>query len=288
MAADLYFNESPLIFTPRLAVSLDGLDKRGKSHWAICTTPDPIKVIKIDTGTDSAITKARSLGKRVQVMPVEFDIPDMSVIKAQDIDATQAALWRKEWNRIVAACKLIQSEDPKNPTSTRTLVIDTGTALNKLLELAHFGKARGNARQDLRTEMNGAYHKLFWDLYNKRKDLNIILIHQDKKQYVQNSKGDSVWNGKYERDGNNKTGFYVDLSVHCDWEPGIGQVRGDFYTEIMKDQPFRYLDLFREGGDSPVIGKKWYASNPGDPSAFWNLGMTIFPETEETPEIWGV
>jgi hypothetical protein len=262
----------------RLAISADGLDKRGKTHWALMTTPDPVLVITCDPGTKNIVDKARAAGRTIGSMPIQFEIPDMSKIRAADINTTQHAQWRKEWDHIESAVYALIAE-PATATRTRTLVFDTGTDIKNLLELAYFGKARGNARADIRTEMNGALHKLWWDLYNGRPDLNIIVIHRSKKMYLQNSKGDAVWNGKYERDGHAKIGFYVDLTLTFDWDPHMK----DFYTEIDANQPFRYMDF-----ENQLIGRRWYSQDKNDPSAFWNLAMEVFPQTQETPEIWGI
>jgi hypothetical protein len=56
----------------------------------------------------------------------------------------------------------------------------------------------------------------------------------------------------------------------------------DFYTELDGNQAARFKNA------TALIGTKWYGKHPTDPSAFWNLAMAIFPETESTPEYWGV
>ena len=270
-----FSSASTTIQIPRLAIAADGLDKRGKSHWAIMTAPDPICVISFDTGTDLIVKKARDKKRRVQVMHVEFEIPDPSIKAKADIDKAQQVIWRDTWEQIRSAGAALVTE-PIGKDRTRTLLVDTGTDLNNLLELAYFGKSKGNIQQDIRTEMNSAFHKFFYDLYKKRPDLNIVFTHKKRKQYI-----GKEWTGKYERQGHTNIGYFMDLTLNFDWDP----ISKDLYTEIAVDQPFRYMDLTTE--ESMLVGKRWYATiDPNNPSAFWNLGMSVFPDTEVTPEVW--
>jgi hypothetical protein len=259
---------------PRLAISADGRDKRGKTYWSIMTTPEPIAVVTNDTGTEAVIQKAIKAGRKVSgVFEVMFETPDPKVIAAKNVDKEQEAEWRKVWNRYKEGIYRVMDDK-----TIRTLVRDTETGLYELVQLATFGKIRSNLRKDLWTELNGEYCKLFWDLYKNRPDLNIILIHKAKKQYGADDKP----TGKFERAGHKDVGFQVDLSLNFEWEP----ILSDFYTEIDRAQPLRYMD-----NRDNLIGKRWYAapSDPAEsPSHFGYLAMTVFPETEADPGYWGL
>jgi hypothetical protein len=257
---------------PRLAISADGRDKRGKSYWAIMTTPEPIAVVTNDTGTDAIIKLANKKGRKIKgVMSIEYETPDPKVIAAKNVDKVSEEEWKKAWNHYKEGIYRIRDD-----RSVRTLVTDTESGMYDLAQLAVFGKLRSNARKDLWAELNAEYNKLFWDLYKGRPDLNIILIHKAKKQYV-----DDKATGKFERAGHKDTGFHVDLSLNFEWDATMS----DFYTEISREQPLRYMD-----NRERLIGKRWYADpNPGkDPSHFGYLAMTVFPETELEPEYWGL
>lgn len=255
---------------PRLAISVDGRDKRGKTHWCLMTAPEPIAVVSNDTGTAARVQDALKKGRKIAgVFDVQFETPDPKIIKATEVDKIEVENWKKEWNRYKQGIYRIM-DDKK----IRTLVRDTETGLYELVQLATFGKIRSNARKDLWAELNAEYCKLFWDLYKGRPDLNILLIHKAKKQYV-----DDKSTGKFERAGHKDVGFQVDLSLNFEWD---GVMR-DFYTEIDSNQPLRYME-----NQKKLIGKKWYASDESDPSHFGYLAMTIFPETEMEPEYWGL
>jgi hypothetical protein len=111
----------------------------------------------------------------------------------------------------------------------------------------------------------------------------MVLIHRAKKQYelVLDAAGNPMkdksgedkkeWRGKYERDGYNNIGFNVDMTIQCGWD---GQQRC-FYTRIDPNNATRY--------GTHLCGKSWY----GDDNGFGAIAMETFPDTENTPEIWG-
>ena len=258
---------------PRLAVSVDGRDKRGKTHWSLMTPPEPIAVISNDTGTHARVQDALRAGRKiVGVFDIDFETPDPKVIAAAKVDQAQHDEWKKAWSRYKEGIYRI-IDDKK----IRTLVKDTETGIYELAQLNTFGKMRSNARKDLWAELNADYCKVFWDLYKGRPDLNILLIHKAKKQYGADDKP----TGKFERAGHKDVGFQVDLSLNFEWDG----VLSDFYTEIARDQPLRYMQ-----NREKLIGKRWYADpqKGQDPSHFAYLAMTVFPETETEPEYWGL
>jgi len=263
---DQYFALPGTSIQPRLVLSLDALDKEGKTHYALMTTPCPVRVISNDTGTEIVAQKAQAAGRDVRVMYLDMPEPASDVTRARDVDVDDLAQWQKEWKRAKSSIAAIGRDK-----TVKTLAVDTAGKLWNLCLLSHFGKMK-KIPQHLREEPNSEFYKVFWDLYKSREDLNIILLHLMKKQYVPNEKGDFEWNGKYERQGWNRVGGYVDLTLRSGWDG----VRRTFYTEVDSSQATRF--------GSNLSGQRWY----GDQNTFWNLGMEIFPETETTPEVWGV
>jgi hypothetical protein len=263
---------------PRLAISLDALDKCGKTHWSLFTPPDPIALV-VANDNIHVYQKAIQAGRRVHLMQLEYPVPDPAILAASQVDKGEHAAQIKEWLRFKSGMDAVKADK-----AIRTVVWDTATELWHLAELAHFGKLRGNARIDVRTELNADFSKVFWSLYKDRPDLNIILIHRAKKQYepeldaggnkMKDKQGNdkTEWNGKYERAGYNNIGFAVDLSLQAGWD---GNKRS-FWTRIDPGQATRY--------GTELTGKTWY----GDDSGFANLALEIFPETESNPEWWGL
>ena len=250
---------------PRLALSIDAMDKSGKTHYALMTTPDPIVVVMTDPGTIAVIEKAVRAGRRIAgVLDLRYEGPERRDGTTADKQTWQG--WVDKWTLYEKAITATVAN-----RQIRTIVKDTETEIWELCQLAHFGKM-DKISPHLRVQCNNAYLATFSELY-ARDDLNVILIHQCKKEYKPNSKGEDSWTGNYERAGMNKIGFQVDLVIRAGWS---AQYRC-FYTMVPPDQATRY-----SGGG--ISGKTWY----GPESHFAYLGMEVFPETILTPEIWGI
>lgn len=269
---DQYFALPGSATYPRLVLSLDGLDKEGKTHYALMTTPTPVRVISNDTGTEFVAQKARTKGRDVKVMYLDIPEPNPAVTAARDVDAQDLERWQKEWKRAKGALQAIGRDK-----AVKTLAVDTTNKLWSLCLLSHFGKIK-KIPQHLREEPNSEFYKMLWDLYKSREDLNIILLHHMGKEYKPNAKGDQEWTGGHERKGWNQIGGFVDMTVRAGWDGtknyATNQANG-FYTEVDSTRSTRF--------GSHLSGRRWY----GEQNTFWNLGMEVFPETEMTPEVWG-
>lgn len=259
---------------PRLSIAADGLPKSGKTHWALMTTPEPVVVVTTDTGTRAIVEKANKAGRNITgVMECVWQSENPNVRSHTDIDKREHEAQKKAWKRFEDFCESLHTDK-----TVRTLVIDKANNINNLLELSFFGKLKGNQTQNVRTDMNSAFHKLFWDLYKARPDLNMIWIHDHKKAYT----AAGTWTGKYEREGHSKIGGYVDMTLDFGWDSTCQ----DFYTQVSESNPLRYMTPDSEGNFQ--LGQKWYSKDPDNPSHFGYLAMKIFPETELDPGYWGL
>lgn len=251
---------------PRLCISLEALDKRGKTHYALFTAPDPICLVTNDPGTLRVLKKAVTAGRKIpHVLELDYKAPDPSITKSSQVDQQEWGEWKKSW----AGFKVVMAALVKDRT-VRTLVWDTASDIWTLAMLSHFGKTQKIA-QNLRTECNADYSKVFLDLYKGRPDLNMILIHKLKKEYKPNSKGENDWTGKYESSGFNQSAFQVDMTIRADWDP----VRKMLYTELANPSRFGF----------DQVGSRWY----GEDSGFNLLALEIFPdEIMADAAAWGL
>jgi AAA domain len=268
-----FFSSTPIEEVPRLAISIEALDKCGKTHYAIMTAPDPIAVVSNDPGTAAVVAKARDAKRKIEYMDLTYPAPEPGVKSREQINAAEWAAWVAAWEKFKNSQRAIIADK-----KIRTVVWDTASDIWHLAELAIFGKLQGNARQDLRTTLNADFTKVYWDLYKLRPDLNIILIHKQKKRYTKNSKGEADWDGGYELDGFSRINYAVDMTVKLGWD----KVRKDFYSEVDGDKATRF------GTD--LVGRRWYSkpfSGEGN-SSFVDLALEVFPNTIDTPEIWGL
>lgn len=263
---------------PRLAVSIEALDKAGKTYWALMTAPDPIALVTNDPGTQINVDKARAAGKTIHQLLLNYQGPDKLVKKADEVNKGEWASWVETWTKYTTFMKAVIRD-----RSCRTWVTDTETDIWHLAELAYFGKLAGNSSMDIRPKLNHAYQELFWNLYKGRPDLNMILIHRLKKKYIKkegkNPDAPADWNGEYETEGYGRMPFMVDLTLRAEWDKNVK----DFVTYFDPNKSFR----FYSADNAHILNKRWFGHNDQDPSAFWNLGMEVFPATVDTPEIWG-
>jgi hypothetical protein len=258
---------------PRLAFSIEGNDKCGKSYWAIMTAPDPIAVVTNDPGTLAVVELARSHGKKIYTMSAHFPVAPSNVKRAEEINRNDWVEWVNAWDLDRKAEELIIANK-----ELRTVVKDTETERWHLAELAYFGKLQGNKNADVRTKLNADYQQRFWHLYNSRPDLNIILIHKWGKEYKPNAKGEFEWTGSFERKGYGGLGFLVDAALCIAWD----QVKRDFRLWIPEGRAIRYGNPFE------LIGKSWYARDEENPYGFGWIAMEMWPQTQVNPGYWGL
>jgi hypothetical protein len=275
--SQLFASSTTSHIPPRLALSIEGNDKCGKSYWAIMTAPDPIAVITNDPGTLAVVELARRAGKKIHTMPLHFPPPPPSVKRAADINRAEWVEWVTAWDLHRKAMDAIIANK-----EIRTLVKDTETEVWHLAELSYFGKLQGNQNADVRTKLNADYQQLFWHVYNSRPDLNIILIHKCGKEYKREPQADGTvkadWTGSYERKGYSGIGFLVDAALCIAWD----QTKRDFRLWIPEGRAVRY------GSPFELIGKSWYAKDEDNPYGFGWIAMEMWPQTQVNPGYWGL
>lgn len=237
----------------RLLLGTQGLEKRGKTHFAY-TAPGPIASISMDVGGEGMAEKFSG-----KVMEFVQHIP-VPVIGSK---TSNHKLYIDAWIRSKAAYeKAVQH--PK----VRTVVLDTGSDLWELMRLAEFGQLNktGDRRQNYLV-LNQMYRSLVRIAYET--DKNLIVIHKVKKQYVSktNDKGQLVsdWNGEYERAGFGESGYLIQANL----EHFRDQDTGEFGIRI--------LDCRQD---------PWLAglTLTGPDCTFSGLAQMVFPDSK--PEDW--
>ena len=254
------------VTVPRLAVSSTGHEKRGKSHWAF-TAPGRIGLVSTDTGSLEVARKFAHKGKKFLYLPVASpeDLRQKGDKKQYD----------KEWDLVVSGFNNIIHD-----AGCRTIVADTLTEMWALCRLAAFGDLAIKVRQDERFRQ--------WDIVNRefrsvlkavyaRPNLNAIFIHKYKKEYKQNSKGDSDWTGRYESSRMGDVPFLVDLNVenYMSSEAATKGLQITFGVRVLAELSSRFEPF-------SLIGTEL----EGEECTFGHLGMLAFPET--SPDYWGL
>lgn len=171
--------------TPRLIASISGLEKQGKTHFAL-SAPGPIAVFNCDIGMEGVVQKFTSTGKDVWVY--NLTIPHDWKAAEEEFKA-----YREAYSKIM--------RDPY----FRTIIKDTATELWELLRMARFGKLTQVMPYQY-GPVNAEFRALIRDAYAS--DKNLILLHKMKSVYINDKRTKD-----YERAGFSDTGFLV--QVNC-------------------------------------------------------------------------
>lgn len=205
----------------RLIICVQGLEKTGKSHWAL-TAPDPIAYMSLDIGTEGVVNKflnGTHAEKEIYLSTYRYFVKRNS---KGEVDTNSTANHaEREWGKFVT-----DFETALN-MGVRTLIVDTASEMWDLLRLSSFGKL-DQVPSFMYGPVNGTFRELVRKAYDQ--DTNLILIHKYKKQY----KG-SEWSGKYERAGFGDIGFLSQVVVECSRKP-INKHDGggvEFITKIV-------------------------------------------------------
>lgn len=186
---------------PRLIASVSGLEKNGKTSFAL-STPGPIIYFNLDFGTEGVISRYADK-KDIYVKEYRFNrvmTPDKYI-----------NLWSSFTTDYYNALK----------SKARTIIVDTATELWELLRLARFGKLT-QVLPFHYGPVSAEYITLIREGYSY--DKNVILLHKLKKQYVNDK-----FSGNYERAGFGNTGFLVQSNLEV-YRDGLD---GQFFLKVM-------------------------------------------------------
>jgi hypothetical protein len=229
----------------RIICSVEGQEKEGKTHWAF-TAPAPIAYINIDTGGEGVVEKFKAAGK--EILEMKIDSPDDSggenVVRTRSVPV---------WNQIAHGWR-------SGLAHARTTIVDTGTEAWEILRLARFGKVTQIMPHHY-GPVNAEFRRLIRESYDS--DSNLILIHKQKKQYVNDK-----WSGKYERSGFNDIGFGVQVLMYS-----YREAEG-FHTQVLdcrQNASLKWRDYEEVPGVelAPMTGLNSFAA----------LALDIFPDT---------
>lgn len=171
---------------PRLVMSLTGMEKQGKTHFAL-TAPGPIAMFSTDIGEEGVVEKFH--GKKT-----------ISILDVAKLDEDAANKAPAEFKRFKNAYIEVLNDKP-----TRTIIKDTSTEIWELLRMARFGKLT-QVMPYMYGPVNAEYRALIREAY--KHDKNLILLHKMKAQYINDKR-----TGEYERAGFNDTGFLVQVNA---------------------------------------------------------------------------
>lgn len=253
----------------RLVVALDGLEKTGKTRWAL-TAPGPIAYQNLDIGLEGVIESFQS--EKV-IFRADYGLD----IGKDDTQATIMAKAGPEWLRFVTDWKEFVIPAMKKGL-VKTGVWDTGSELWELQRLARLGKLT-QVMPHHYTALNSEYQNLLREVYDTPG--NLVILHKLKPEWKDNpvtNKGNKT--GLFERSGYSGTGFLVQVNATC-WREKLqgdppGAPTGPFHVTVRdcrQNATIAGMELV-SGADSPF------------PADFATLAGLVYPESD--PAEWSL
>jgi len=243
-------NEAP---QPRLIVAVDGLEKQGKSHFAL-TAPGPIAYQGTDIGLEGVVEKFQT-EKEVHVAEYGFTI--------QKTDTPQDIVTKAEpqWTQFLTDYRDVLIPGLKTK-KIRSGIWDTGSELWEFLRLARVGKLT-QVMPHHYTALNQEYSQLIKEVYDTPG--NLLILHKLKAEWKDNPMtGKGGKTGNYERSGFAGTGFLVQVNITA-WR----DTDGEFHVTV------------KDCRQNPAIAGLDLA---GPMATFPFLGVHVYPNT--TLEDW--
>ncbi len=186
------FSEVSQEMPARLIMALNGLEKTGKTHFAL-TAPAPITYLSLDFGTDGVI---QPFAAKKLIRIKEYKIPKAR----KSVEREEARKQAEEvWDEFKDDYQFALD-------NSRTVVVDTETEVYELIRLARFGKleqVKPMHYGPLFRELKEVVIKAAYEC-----TANVILLQRLKKEYK-----DDKWTGQYETSG--YSGIPYDVQINC-------------------------------------------------------------------------
>lgn len=193
------FKKVPIGVKHRLIASISGLEKQGKTSFAL-SAPGPIIYFNLDKGEEGVIDKY-SCDKEIYQKEYVFS----------RLGSGHAPLWTEFVADYYNALK----------SKARTIIIDTATDAWELIRLARLGKV-AQVMPHHYGPVNAEFTLMVKEAFDY--DKNVIYLHKFKKQYVNDK-----FTGNYERAGFSGTGYLVQSNLEV-YRDGLD---GRFYVKVV-------------------------------------------------------
>jgi len=206
---------------PRLVLAVDGLQKRGKTRFAL-TAPRPIAYINLDRGFEASkdmdltdVVIADLSGAMQKVQPGKGKLGE-DVLKPFKEEAEKALeLIVKRWNAALNA-------------GVRTVVFDTATRWWEILRIARFGKIQQVSKEHY-GPVKAEFERFLYGALGASS--NVILNHRQRAEYQGENK-----TGRFERAGYGDVQYITHASVELTRVPFVERADGDLgFRAIITD-----------------------------------------------------
>lgn len=259
-----------------LQLCTQGRGKTGKTDFSL-GMPGPLVHLNIGDRQDTEeIARKRYPGKEIllkdhrfllkmEVTP-QFSGGEAEVKKKKKAFKAEIAEANKEmamdvWDDVQKSLDFVRKE-----TEIRSLSIDTGSSLWKLIQYAEFGKVSEVSPQ-LRQGVNILWSGMFEVLGSR--DLNLIVAHRVKEIWARRpgSSSDQAYpTGRFEISGQKEMEYILQMNLE--------------HTHDAEDGQFGVKIKNASVGSTELWGEQLWEQD------FASLAMTIYPPDEVDPSIW--
>lgn len=256
---------------PKLFASVCAAEGGGKTRFGL-TFPDPIEVFYNDPNTVEVVDIVQAERDAAGLDPLDVTLHEIKIpgpVFGGMGDIEKAA--QKEWDRFMDLLydRLIE---PRNPPASA--VFDTMTKFNLLHTFSRAGRAEKIAPRD-RGNINNEFVAFLGNL--KQAGCHMALLHRLKAVYGDD---DKPIKGEYQRDGNSKTGFEVNLEVHLFHDPDYEMHDEGDDSDLVNEYGMR---IVRCTARPALIGKEKWGVNPKTGESrvtFQQLARLVYPQQE--------
>lgn len=300
MAMDILLPNSRTVSTdtapPRLVIAVDGVDKGGKTNFAL-SGPRPLVYLDTDVGSEGVIERADRPDLILKPEPFAFR---PSEVTWEIDDATKSAAIMKAAEPELERFRLLYYHALTKPVfktkggklvKARTVVIDNGSEIWELLRLCYLGRLT-QVKPHHYTEVNGLMRDLVRAAYDN--DVNVIWIHKLKAEYKEGAEGKSNKSGVLQRMGFSDMSYLVQANFLAHripsnisqdtvvkWKPGEGVIELPIAGREDRDADLGFRLLAGNSRhDATIEGEVWFNAEID----FATVAMRIRPDVD--PAVW--
>lgn len=257
-----------ILEAPKLQANVVVFGDAGMGKTTFCTDfcPGPVAFINFDRRADQAIYKAiKYKGKKIYLLRVHVPA---NLLKVSDVEAKKAG--QEAVKRVIKNFEWAVEQSKLG--KIRTIVLDTGTELSEILNLALTGKMEG-VKNDFGKSKDLA-NREWWRLFNMAREGNA--------HFVVLARAQEIWVGN-EPTGRFKPRGHAVMLDAADW---VGQTRLKRKSGRRSSGSKEFeLEITKAGVNIDELGAVYTEEEWGDDGPFVHACFMQFIETSE-PENW--
>lgn len=199
----------------RLVIAVDGLDKQGKTHFAL-SAPKPLVYLDFDIGKEGPLEKAPGYEKVIAAKPFGFRQTEVTWEYDKEDEQTKALMKIAEPELVrfretyLSSLRKPVMKIGKREIMARSVVVDTSSETWELIRFCEFGKLT-KVMPHHYTQVNSLMRDLVRAAFDS--NVNVIWLHKLKAEWKDNSEGKGRKTGVLERAGFDGMAYLVQANL---------------------------------------------------------------------------